>query len=247
MCRDSLSEARILLVDDEPILLSIFGAWLGVLGEGKLRTASNGQEALSAIVAQPVDVLITDVRMPIMDGVTLVRRLAKAGLTLRTIIFVSGFGDVDHKEMYSLGVEAFLAKPVRREELIDVLEKALAERALLWSVPMPVAPRQSIRLEIEGSGESSFRLGRGGFCIRCPEPLSLGKVAFCCSFPGEQRSVTGQGYVRWYSKAEKTAGIELAFLSTDSRAWLSEWIAATKPLSFIPTFQEDTFPPRAES
>jgi CheY-like chemotaxis protein len=228
-----LNEARILLVDDEPILLSIFGAWLGVLGDGKLRTASNGQEAHAAIVAQPVDVLITDVRMPIMDGISLVRRLAEEQLTIPTIIFVSGFGDVDHKEMYSLGVEAFLAKPVRREELIDVLGKALAERGTLWTLPMPTVPRQSIQIEV---GENDFRLGQGGFCIRYPKPLSLGKVAFRCSFTSPRRDITGEGYVRWYSKAEKSAGIEITFLDEESRVWFSNSIAAAKPLSFIPDF-----------
>lgn len=229
-----LSEAKILLVDDEPILLSIFGAWLGGLGDGNLRTASNGEEALAAITAQPVDILITDVRMPVMDGISLVRRLAEGRLTIPTIIFVSGFGDVDHKEMYSLGVEAFLAKPVRREELIDVLEKALAEREILWSSPMPTVPRQSIQLEIPGLGEDIFRLGRGGFCICQPKPLSLGKVSFRLSFTSYPREMTGEGYVRWYARIEKTAGIELAFLDADSRAWVSTAIQATKQISFIP-------------
>ncbi len=223
-------------MDDEPILLSIFGAWLGVLGDGKLRTASNGEEALAALVAQPVDVLITDVRMPVMDGVTLVRRLAKAGLTVPTIIFVSGFGDVDQKEMYSLGVEAFLAKPVRREELIEVLHTALEERVALWSVPMRTTPRQLVEFEVDGSNEDFFRVGRGGFCIRCSKPLSIGKIEFRCTFTGERMGVTGQGYVRWYSKADRSAGIELAFLDADTRAWFSDVIAAIEPLSFIPTF-----------
>lgn len=223
-------------MDDEPVLLSIFGAWLGVLGEGNLRTASNGEEALRAISAHPVDVLITDVRMPVMDGVTLVRRLAEARLTVATIIFVSGFGDVDHKEMYSLGVEAFLPKPVRREELIDVLEKALSERSALWSVSMPSEPRQSVAVEVGGLSKDFFLVGRGGFCIRCSKPLSLGKINFRYTFTGEQRGLNGEGYVRWYSKVDRAAGIELAFLDADSRAWFSASIAATKPTSFIPTF-----------
>lgn len=222
------------MVDDEPILLDIFGAWIGVLGDGKLRTALNGEEALAAINAEPIDVLITDVRMPVMDGVSLVRRIAESGSNTPSIIFVSGFGDVDHKEMYSLGVEAFLTKPVRREELIDVLERALAERVALWTAPMPIAPRQSIHFEFDNSGENLFRPGRGGFCIRCPKPLSLGKITFHCSFIGEQQDFAGQGYVRWYSQADKTAGIEVAFVHAESRAWFSELVKATHPLSFIP-------------
>jgi CheY-like chemotaxis protein len=203
-------------------------------GDGKLRTALNGVAALAEIQAEPVDVLITDVRMPLMDGVTLVRRLAEAGLRIPTIIFVSGFSDVNEREMYSLGVEAFLPKPVRREELILVLEKALADQTSLWRIPLSGTPRQSLNLEIENPEESGFRLGRGGFCVRCPTPLSLGKIAFHCTFSAAQREMNGQGYVRWYSQSDRSVGIELAFLDSSCHSWISEAIAATRTQSFIP-------------
>jgi CheY-like chemotaxis protein len=122
----NLTEANILVVDDEPILLEIFSKWLLTVGCRKVFSAADGEAALALLQLEPIDLLLTDIRMPVMDGVTLVRRLAASGSTLPSIVFVSGFGDVDEREMYALGVEAFIAKPFHRNELLSVLEKAVA-------------------------------------------------------------------------------------------------------------------------
>ena len=225
------------MVDDEPLLLQIFGAWLGRTGNGTLRTALNGQVALAVMAVEPFDILITDVRMPVMDGIMLVRSLAEAGLSLPVIIFVSGFGDIDVREMYSLGAEAFLAKPVRREELLGVLERSVAERSSLWSAASPMTPRQSLAFQVERvdiGPNAPFCLGRGGFSIRAPKPLSLGKVSFEITVKSHNRVLIGEGVVRWYSRANQTAGIEFTYLDMSCRSWIVELINDTKPRGFIP-------------
>jgi CheY-like chemotaxis protein len=219
------------------LLLEIFGAWLGRTGTGKLRTALNGEQALAALALEPFDILITDVRMPVMDGIMLVRSLAKAGFSMPVIIFVSGFGDIDVKEMYSLGAEAFLSKPVRRDELIGILERSVAERSVLWSEALPTTPRQSLTLEVEQidmGPVGPFCLGRGGFSIQTSKPLSLGKVSFQINFKLLDRDLIGQGFVRWYSRASQTAGVEFTYLDVSCHSWVVERIADIKPRSFIP-------------
>lgn len=226
-----------MLVDDEPLLLQIFGAWLGLTGPGRLRTALNGEAALAAMQRESFDVLITDVRMPVMDGITLVRSLAAAEISQPIIIFVSGFGDIDLKEMYSLGAESFLSKPVRRDELIDVLQRSLQDRSELWSEALPAKPRQSLQLNfpgIEAGPDAPFCLGRGGFSVRSPKPLSLGKIAFQFKFESLPWEIVGTGHVRWYSRASQTAGIEFTYLDPPCRSSVVEMISAIKPRSFIP-------------
>jgi CheY-like chemotaxis protein len=233
----NLCDARIFLVDDEPILLQIFGAWLGLSGTGDLRTALNGEIALAALKEEPCDILITDVRMPVMDGITLVRSLHETGVCLPIIIFVSGFGDIDEREMYSLGAEAFLLKPIRREYLIEVLERGVSDRSVLWSERMSANPRQSLELSVERMDvgpNALFCLGRGGFSVRSPKPLSLGKIAFRCTFESHQREMVGEGHVRWYSRIDQAAGIEFTFLDNSCRSWITGIIDKTKPRSFIP-------------
>lgn len=47
--------------------------------------------------------------------------------------------------------------------------------------------------------------------------------------------LSGQGYVRWYSRADRMAGIEFAYLEPSCRQWVCEEIAVTRPPSFIPS------------
>jgi CheY-like chemotaxis protein len=234
-----LSQASMLIVDDEPMLREIFEQWFTKAGCRSVSTAEDGEEALVALQASHFDLLISDVRMPKVDGIALVRRLAERGGTIPSIIFVSGFGDVDEREMYGLGVEAFLAKPLRREELLFIINKALAERAALWREPMVIAPRQSITIQNKGFSQSPendlVQLGQGGFSAHYTGPVSPGKVTFQCLSSSGQEQIMGQGYVRWCSKSEQRIGIEFAFLEAPSRSVIVDRIASDKPSSFIPS------------
>jgi CheY-like chemotaxis protein len=226
-------------VDDEPDLLEIFGLLLESAGCSKVYTAKDGEGALAMLTANSVDLLVTDVRMPVMDGITLVRRLAGLDKPIPSIVFVSGFGDIDQREMYALGVEDFLTKPLLSEQLIEVAEKALAERSTLWLIPMKTAPRQSMHIQVveigETTGQDLIQLGRGGFSAHYSGPMALGKVAFRCHVSSEQREMAGEGYVRWRSRSDDKVGIEFVFLDASCRSWLLEEIAAISPRSFIPS------------
>jgi CheY-like chemotaxis protein len=184
------------------------------------------------------DLVVTDVRMPRVDGVTLVRSLNRREHPLPSIIFVSGFGDVNAREMYGLGVEAFLAKPFRRDELLSAIRTALAERAELWLEPMPAPPRQTMSVDFcahDGSDEAGIlRLGRGGFSARHHDPLSISKVSFLCLTADSERKLCGEGLVRWYSRADQMVGVEFVFLDPVCRAWVIEAIAKENPRGFIP-------------
>jgi hypothetical protein len=179
----------------------------------------------------------------------LVRRLYDLAIEVPSIVFVSGFGDVDIRHMYDLGVEAFLAKPLKREELIGCVERAIADRADLWLNPMTPPPRQSMQVEatgVVGSGGGStadskcLSFGRGGFGTQASAPLGLGPVAFSCRLPSDplhgnaNRVLAGHGLVRWFSRTDLTVGIEFAYLDPSCRAWVLDEIAASAPRSFIP-------------
>jgi len=233
----NLREATVLLVDDEPDLLEIFGMWLQSAGCAKVLTAKNGECALDIIENDPIDLIVTDVRMPVMDGLTLVRRLVELKEEIPSIVFVSGFGDIDQREMYGLGVEAFLTKPVSPELLLEVVEKALAARSTLWLAPMNPSPRQSIHFSVDEIGDTmsqgAILLGRGGFSSHYAGPIALGKVAFQCEI-ASRGELAGEGYVRWRSRLDTKVGIEFVFLDSRCRSWLLREIADTNPRSFIP-------------
>jgi CheY-like chemotaxis protein len=237
-----LPDATILLVDDEPLLREIYSLWLTISGCKKVYTAEDGESALVLLKSVDIDLLITDVRMPKMDGITLVRSLSDLQKPVPSILFVSGFGDIDLREMYDLGVEAFLTKPLPRDLLIKSVEIALADRAGLWLEPMEKAPGQSFDISLctadAQSGRNNIELGRGGFSVHQSDSLMRGKVTFRCSFTGEHQALSGQGYVRWISRNDDAVGIEFEYLDPKCRSWVLAKIAATHPQSFIPRSRE---------
>jgi len=124
-----LDEATILIVDDEPILQEICTLWLKQGGFRQVLTASNGLEALVLIEERKIDLLITDVHMPQMDGMVLIRTIRERGFSIPSIIFMSAYTDVDLAELSNLGVKKFLEKPFTPEILLEAVTTSLCEGA----------------------------------------------------------------------------------------------------------------------
>lgn len=117
----------VLLVDDEDdVLKNLVNAidW-PVYGIGKVLTARDGLRACEILRCHSVDLLITDIRMPNMDGIQLIRHVFEASPHIRCIL-LSSYGDFQYaKEAISLGVENYLLKPVNADELDNSIRKAL--------------------------------------------------------------------------------------------------------------------------
>ncbi|MDQ0199817.1 response regulator transcription factor [Neobacillus ginsengisoli] len=89
--------------------------------------ASNGQEALELLKIKDVDVLITDMRMPIMDGIELAKRVFQEFPKVRVIV-LSGYSDFEYvRGSMKEGVKDYLLKPVAPDELVEVLRKIRKE------------------------------------------------------------------------------------------------------------------------
>ena len=90
-------------------------------------TATNGLEALSIIDEQPVDIIITDLEMPVMHGYELLRELKRRGLSeiIPTVVLTSR-GSEKHKEKAeSLGARDYLVKPFEEGMLLQTVRKHL--------------------------------------------------------------------------------------------------------------------------
>ena len=88
-------------------------------------TASSGHEALSLMSRQSIHLLITDVRMPGMDGLTLIKKAKDIHPAIRCIV-ISAFDEFEYvKQSLKLGVENYLLKPINQGELDETLIKSL--------------------------------------------------------------------------------------------------------------------------
>ena len=115
----------ILVVDDEYLVRKGIRetiAWesygFKIIGE-----AGNGDEGLQFAIVHHPDIIITDIRMPFMDGLEFMAKLREVGLDSR-IIVLSGYGEFDYaRAAMSSGVEAYLLKPIENKQLIETVIK----------------------------------------------------------------------------------------------------------------------------
>ncbi|MCP4246356.1 MAG: response regulator [bacterium] len=116
--------ARILVVDDQPHITYVFGLFLTRQGH-EVTTATDGQDALDLLRAQCFDVLITDVDMPRMDGLTLVQNLHSVE-GLRGVIVITGSSDFEAIAKSQGGCNVLVApKPASPSRLADLVERLL--------------------------------------------------------------------------------------------------------------------------
>ena len=141
---------NIILVDDEEIIHKTLGSFLARSGHA-VRTALNGMDALRLLNDAIPDLIISDIRMPVMGGLELVEKFqVRAPAT--PIILITGHGDEDtavaalHK-----GVHEYLRKPVKLEELLGLLERIeerkRLERSLMQERVRPNHSRHPITMD----------------------------------------------------------------------------------------------------
>ncbi len=116
---------QILIVDDEPVILLGIQYMLEKLCP-ECRVAAlavDGEDGLQKIRNYQPDIVITDITMPGMDGLNLIRQAREEGFKARFII-LSGYSDFNYaRQAVSLGVEDYITKPVEEQDLVDVIRK----------------------------------------------------------------------------------------------------------------------------
>ncbi|GBF75841.1 DNA-binding response regulator [Paenibacillus sp. 598K] len=119
----------VLLVDDEPIILRSLEAavpWeeLGVRIVGKAR---NGEEALQLYHERKPDMIISDIRMPSIDGIALMSEVRSCDARLIFIV-ISGYGDFEYaRRAIREGASDYLLKPIDHDELTAIIRKSVAK------------------------------------------------------------------------------------------------------------------------
>jgi CheY-like chemotaxis protein len=131
-----LSGARVLVADDDPLLLELVADALRSLGADVIR-ASSGEELVEQLANEgPFDLVVTDVGMPWMSGLTAIHAARSAGISMAAIIMTAREDDGIPAQVQALGPDAvFLRKPFGLAEL------GAAAAALLAARRTPVAPR----------------------------------------------------------------------------------------------------------
>lgn len=117
---------RVLLVDDEPFILQGLTVLIDWQQEGFeiVGTVANGEEALEFLKLQKVDLVITDIKMPVMTGIELLSTIRNQSVSEAYVVILSGYADFSYaQEAIRYKCTDYILKPVEREELIEVLHK----------------------------------------------------------------------------------------------------------------------------
>ncbi|OPY51262.1 MAG: hybrid sensory histidine kinase BarA [Methanosaeta sp. PtaU1.Bin060] len=123
------SPLSILLAEDSPVNQSIALHMLKKLGYGA-KIANNGLEALEAQERHPFDLVLMDIQMPEMDGIEATRIIRERWPQGPAIIVVTSLDLESYRERcLSAGADDIIAKPIRKDELHEAIERNMHERS----------------------------------------------------------------------------------------------------------------------
>lgn len=132
------SSIRIALCDDHALVLRGLAALLQDLGFQIVLEATRAEELLAALQQRPVDIVVSDIRMPGLDGIGLIRRLREAH-NATPVILLTTFDDSELLlRAVEVGAQGFLMKDAVPEDLRDALLRVAAGETLLQ--PVSLAP-----------------------------------------------------------------------------------------------------------
>jgi len=133
------SVSRILVVDDSPSTIEVLERNLGHRG-CRVFTATSVAEALRVLEATPVDLVITDMKMPGTSGMVLVRHV-RANLPRTEVVMITGYPSIEGAvEAVKTGAEEYLSKPFTDEELFAVVDRCLTRLRLRTAAEAPGEP-----------------------------------------------------------------------------------------------------------
>ena len=212
------ARATVLVVDDEPLLRDILSEWLEFEGY-RVLTAEDGEDALRVMETNPVEAIVTDVRMPKMDGLTFLKELHRSGNSVPPAILVSGHTAIAPREAYGLGVEAILSKPFTADQLVSAVRHVFTRREELWRGSAEAAVRQDLQATfatVAGARQDGkLAFGRGGFCVSAIANFIEGPLRFALHFSEDELRIAGLGMVRWSESGEGQIGVEILCLEAE--------------------------------
>ena len=120
---------RILLVDDEKMELEALKNYIDwkTLGIDHVDTAKNGKAAYELVLDRQPDIVITDIQMPVMDGIDLAKKIYEWNRDIK-IIFLTGYDDFAYiKEAFQVNAVNYILKPFSEESIAEVIHRAIKQ------------------------------------------------------------------------------------------------------------------------
>ena len=223
---------KILLLDDSPFMLTTIGDMLKRLNY-EVTAVDNGKDACKKVESGRFDMIITDLNMPVMDGLEFTKQVRTyPDCRFVPIVMLSSETDTEKvSKAKQLGISTFLSKPPKEAQLKTLLQITLGKRK---------APRIPIKLEVNyADGEQfngytagyTFNIGIGGLFLETSSPLSLwAELKLKFSHPENGELIVCRGRVAWVNSLESPVnkdhptGMGVAFVDLEEERQIQELI-----------------------
>jgi DNA-binding NtrC family response regulator len=152
---------RILVVDDEKIKRITLADDLTTQGH-EVVVAADGEDAWEKLAAGRFDVVVTDLKMPKLDGIELLRRIKQGPLAAMDVVMMTAYGSIPVAvEAVKLGAFDFLTKPFRNEDIFPLLARIQRQRQATAAEPAPAAVSTAdIETAVVGNSAAMDRVKR---------------------------------------------------------------------------------------
>ena len=126
-----MPEYNFLVVEDSPTMRQLITFALKRIPGSKIVEANDGIDALKKLSSQKFDIILTDINMPIMDGLKLVSMVRNDPVhkAIPIIIITTEGADEDRQRGLALGANAYIAKPIQTADLLNVVNQIISGRS----------------------------------------------------------------------------------------------------------------------
>ncbi len=122
-----MKDIKVLIVEDSPTMRQLLIFALSRVRGCIVVEADDGLDALRKLAGETFDIILTDINMPIMDGLKLVKRLRSDAKhsDIPIVIITTEGGEEDRKKALALGADAYITKPIRAPQVIETVKGLL--------------------------------------------------------------------------------------------------------------------------
>lgn len=122
--------ARILVVDDELDMLALLAMIISEKTEHKVTTTNNPLEVIQFVLEGGYDLIITDLKMPTMDGIELIGKIRNIDQYI-PILVITAYGSIESaEEAINKGAYDYITKPFRKEQILIAIDRALEWKSM---------------------------------------------------------------------------------------------------------------------
>jgi len=203
--KELIQKTRVLVVEDEEVFRDAIVFEFQRKGF-LVSSAANGREALEILSKLRIDVVISDIIMPEVNGIELLARVKSINPNLPIVMLMTGYSDITSESARSKGADALFSKPFDRKTLVDaVMKLVVAQGEALSSLSGSICTDLKANIKFKGEHLSfetrAINLYENGIFVSLKDhfPQVCDPVGFDLFFDDEDTWMGATGIVKWIS------------------------------------------------